>query len=527
MPLVTVVLLAIAYFAFTGAGTEIFPRVDSGQLQVRLRMPPGTRIDRTEDATKKTLELIARTAGSENVAITSAFVGLQPPTYAINPIYLYTSGPQEAVIKVNLVKGSRVNMEDLKETLRSLVPKQIPGAVLSFEPADLVDQVMSLGTSNPVEVMIQGKNLPESRMLAEKLIPALRAIPYLRDMQIAQPLDYPTIQINYDRVRAGQMGISVSQAGKSVLAGTSSSRFTEPVYWLDNVSGNAYQVQVEYPQLAMNSPEQIEQIPVGKSGGQTMFLRDIADWKQVTSIGEYDRINQLRFITVTANLYKKDLGRSISDIQEAIAKLGVLPPGVKCYLRGQSEVLKDTTLELATGLLLAVVVIGLLLTAWFQSVKLSLTVLFVVPGVLAGSMLLLWLTGNTMNIQSFMGCIMAVAVAVSNAVLLISNAEDLRSDTGREITGSGMQAAENRLRPILMTSLAMIAGMIPMSLGFGEGSKQTAALGIAVIGGLLFSTMTTLCLIPVLYDWITSHRKVVSASYDPTDKRSTYFDQTN
>lgn len=532
LPLVTITLLAVAWFAYTSAGTEIFPRVDTGQLQVRLRMPPGTRIERTEDATKKVLGLIGEAAGAGNVAITSAFVGLQPPTYAINPIYLYTSGPQEAVIKVNLVKGSGVDMEAVKETLRASVPKNIPGALLSFEPADLVDQVMSLGTSNPVEVVIQGKSLPQSRGLAEKLIKSLHTLPYLRDIQIAQPLDYPTVQINYDRVRTGQMGLTVSQAGRSVLAGTSSSRFTEPVYWLDNASGNSYQVQVEYPQLAMNSPEQMEQIPVGKSGEQTIFLRDIAEWKQGVSIGEYDRINQQRFITVTANLYQKDLGRSVADIQQSIAGLGTLPPGVKVYLRGQSEVLKDTTYELSTGLLLAVIVIGLLLTAWFQSLKLSLVVLFVVPGVLAGSMLLLWLTGNTMNIQSFMGCIMAVGVAVSNAVLLVSNAEGLRYAAGLPTTsgpfaGAGVQAAGSRLRPILMTSFAMIAGMIPMSLGLGESGRQTAPLGIAVIGGLLFSTLITLCLIPVLYDWLTGNRQRISSSYDPTDKDSKYFDQVS
>jgi len=522
LPFVTLVLFGVAYLAFKGAGTELFPRVDTGQLQVRLRMPPGTRIERTEDATKKVLGLIGEAAGKENVAITSAFVGLQPPTYAINPIYLYTSGPQEAVIKVNLVKGSGIKVEDLKESLRVSVPRQVPGAALSFEPADLVDQVMSLGASNPVEVVIQGKSLPQSRALAEKLMVSLRGLPYLRDVQIAQPLDYPTVQINYDRVRTGQMGLTVGAAGRSVLEGTSSSRFTEPVYWLDNAAGNAYQVQVEYPQLAMNSPEQMEQIPVGKSGEQTVFLRDIAEWKQGVSIGEYDRINQQRFLTVTANTYRKDLGSAVGDIRRSIAGLGVLPPGVKVYLRGQSEVLEETTFELSTGLLLAVVVIGLLLTAWFQSVKLTGTVLFVVPGVLAGSLLLLWLTGNTMNIQSFMGCIMAVGVAVSNAVLLVTAAESLRGDG---MPGAGAQAAAGRLRPIVMTSLAMIAGMIPMALGLGESGRQTAPLGIAVIGGLLFSTVITLCLIPVLYDAVTGKHKAVSHSYDPTDGHSKFYDQ--
>src|SRR5215204_5374154 len=524
VPLVILVLLAVAFIGYKKAGTEIFPKVDAGQMQVRLRMPTGTRIERTEDATKKTLLIIDSIAGKKNIAITSSFVGLQPQSYAINPIFLYTSGPHESVIKVNLNKGSGISIENLKEQLRSSIKKNIPGVAVSFEPADLVDQVMSLGANNPVEVVIQGKNLAQSREMADKLGQSLSQISYLRDVQIAQPLDYPTIQINYDRIRIGQMNLTVDQAGRSVTEGTSSSRLTQPVYWLDKVSGNAYQVQVEYAQLSMNNPEQVEQIPVGKANGQPIFLRDIAEWKKGSSIGEYDRINQQRFITITANTHKRALGNAVTDVNKAIGQLGELPQAVKVYLRGQSDVLNQTTAELSTGLLLAIVVIGLMLTAYFQSLKLSLTVLSVFPGVLAGSMLLLWATGNTLNIQSFMGCIMAVGVAVANAILLISNAELLRSQQ-KDVTWIGAQAAKNRLRPILMTSFAMIAGMIPMSLGLGESGKQTAPLAIAVIGGLLFSVFMSLLLLPLVYDLIMGKKKTMNMSLDPNDENSIYYDE--
>ncbi|HTF32044.1 MAG TPA: efflux RND transporter permease subunit, partial [Flavitalea sp.] len=313
-------------------------------------------------------------------------------------------------------------------------------------------------------------------------------------------------------------------AGRSVVEGTSSSRLTQLVYWLDKTSGNAYQVQVEYPQFVMNSPEQVEQIPVGKSGDQPIYLRDIAEWKRGTSIGEYDRINQQRFITVTANIHRQDLDKAINDVNAAIKNLGELPPAVKVYMRGQADVLNQTTRELSIGLLLAIVVIGLMLTAYFQSFKLSLTVLSVFPGVLAGSMLLLWMTGNTLNIQSFMGSIMALGVAVANAILLVVNAESIRlQQTHTEKIGA--QAAVNRLRPILMTSLAMIAGMIPMSLGLGESGKQTAPLAIAVIGGLLFSTLISLWLLPLIYDLLMGNKKPKSVSIDPNDETSVYYDQ--
>ncbi|MGZ3839788.1 MAG: efflux RND transporter permease subunit, partial [Flavisolibacter sp.] len=414
----------------------------------------------------------------------------------------------------------------LQEKLREQVGRAAPGATLSFEPADLVGQIMSLGTTNPIEVVIQGKNLAQSRQIADKLKVSLATISCLRDVQIAQPLDYPTLQINYDRVRGGQMGITVDEAGRSLVEGTSSSRLTQLVYWLDKQSGNAYQVQVEYPQFMMNSSEQIEQIPVGRVGGNMFYLRDIAQWKKSKSVGEYDRINQQRFITLTSNIYGKDLGSAVKAVQAAINHLGTLPQGVKVYQRGQSDLLDQTNGELSLGLLLAVVVILLMLAAYFQSFRLAFIVLSVLPGVLAGSMVLLWLTGNTMNIQSFMGCIMAIGVAISNAILLVVNAESLRSDA--VVTGSiGAQAAANRFRPIVMTTLAMTAGMLPMAFGFSESGKQTAPLGIAVIGGLLFSTLISLWLLPLVYDRLMGHRPLKSVSLDPTDINSLYYEENH
>jgi multidrug efflux pump subunit AcrB len=518
------VMFGLVYVGHKETGTEIFPRVDAGQMQVRLRMPAGTRIERTEDATRKFLQLVSNDAGESNVSISSSYVGLHPSVYAVNSIFLFTSGPQESVVRVNLAKNDGVSIEKLQEQLRIDVAKEIPNATISFEPANLVEQIMSLGSNNPIEVVIQGKNLQQSRDLANNLKKLLTRVSYLRDVQIAQPLDYPTIQINYDRIRTGQMDLSVDQAGKSVVEGTSSSRLTQPVYWLDKTSGNAYQVQVEYPQLAMNSAEQLEQIPIGKNGNNMIYLRDIAEWQKGLSIGEYDRINQQRFITITANIYKKDLGNAVHDVNGAIKQLGDLPQGVKVYLRGQSDALDQTTSESGWGLLLAVVVIALMLAAYFQSVRLSLTVLSVLPAVLAGSLLLLWITGNTLNIQSFMGCIMATGVAVANSILLVSNAEEIRF-SATDHRSVGAQAASNRFRPILMTSVAMIAGMIPMAIGLGESGKQTAPLAIAVIGGLLFSVLTSLLFVPVVYDLATGKKKRVQVSLDPNDVASAYYDK--
>jgi multidrug efflux pump subunit AcrB len=522
-PLYLIAAIIFSFIMYKSTGSEIFPKVDAGQFQMRLRMPTGTRIERTEQATKDVLNIIDSAAGKGNVEITSSYVGLQPPGYAINPIFLWTSGPHESVLKVNLKKKA-VQLEDFKELLRNEIKKYNSSILISFEPADLVDQVMSLGTNTPIEIAVQAKNLAQGREYGEKLMKELQRISYLRDIQFGLPLDYPSLQINYDRIRTGQMGLTVDDAAKSVIAGTSSSRLTTPVYWLDNASGNAYQVQVEYPQYKINSPEQVEQIPVSSNNGKTIYLRDVADLKKINTVGEYDRLNQQRYITVTANLNKRDLGTAVKDVNKAISNVGEIPQGMKIYLRGQAELLDQTLTELSQGLLLAIAVIFLLLAANFQSFKLSLVIVTTIPAVVTGSFLLLLLTGQTLNIQSFMGSIMAIGVAVANAILLVTHAELLRRQN-EQVQNIGLEAAKNRLRPILMTSVAMIAGMIPMAIGLGEGGQQTAPLAIAVIGGLIFSTITTLLILPMVYNSISGRTKFVNASLDPDDRESKFFDQ--
>jgi multidrug efflux pump subunit AcrB len=500
-------------------GQEIFPKVDAGQAVVRVRLPVGTRLERTEEVTRKILALGDSISG-HRVDITSAFVGTQPASFPVNLIHLWTSGPHEAVIRINLKKGNGVNIDTFKERLRNVVSHRLTDVSLSFEPGDLVEQVINLGSSNPVEVAITGRDLKQTRDLSEKLLSSLSRIDYLRDVQIATPLDYPGININIDRVKAGQLGLSVDDIGKAVVTATSSSRFTQPNYWLDKTTGTAYQVQVEYPQFRMNSTDEIEMIPV--SGKGNVFLRDIAQWKPSQTVGEYDRLNQQRFITLTANIHEKDLGTAINDVEKAVESLGELPKGIKVIVRGQSDLLKATISELQTGLVVAVVVMFLLIATNFQSFRLSLVTLSIIPSVIGGALLFLFLTGNTLNIQSYMGIIMAVGVAIANAILFITNAEQQRKNG---ISETYREGAINRLRPIIMTSMAMIAGMIPMSLGLGEGGDQVAPLGIAVIGGLIFSLFSTLLFLPVMYDRFEGRRAYINASLDPDDMNSKHFNE--
>ena len=324
----------------------------------------------------------------------------------------------------------------------------------------------------------------------------LQSIPYMRDVQLGAPVSYPGLEIDYDRIRTGQLGLTIDQVSKSTVAATASSRFTQPNYWLDRSAGNAYQIQVEIPQYQMNQPEDVENVPIDTKQGRQVYLRDVATLKNVNTVGEYDRINQQRYISVTANLHNKDIGAAITDVNKVIKGLDSIPAGMKIYQRGQSDVFTSTFTELQNGILLAVIVILLLLATNFQSFTLSLAVVSTVPAVIAGSLLLLWITDKTLNIQSFMGCIMAIGVAVANAILFVTNAENYRRKANNNAAVLGIT---DRLRPILMTSCAMIAGMIPMSLGLGEGGDQTAPLAIAVIGGLLFSTISSLLMLPAIF----------------------------
>jgi len=515
VPVYVISSLAIAIVMYKFIGKEIFPKVNAGQFQVRLRLPAGTRLERTEEATKGLLSIIDDLADKKNVAITSSFVGVQGSSYPVNVIHLWTSGPNEAVLRVRFTADASISVEDFKEKLRQEAAKEFPNAKLLFEPADLVDQVMSQGSPTPIEVVVQGKNLKQGKEYADLLVEKLQAIPYMRDVQLGAPVNYPGLEINYDRVRTGQLGLTIDQVSKSTVAATASSRFIQPNYWLDKSAGNAYQIQVEIPQYQMHQAEDVENIPIDTKQERQVYLRDVASFKNISTVGEYDRINQQRYITVTANLHNKDIGAAIKDVNKVIKRLDSIPTGMKIYQRGQADVFSSTFNELQNGILLAVIVILLLLAANFQSFSLSLAVVSTIPAVVAGSFLLLWLTGKTLNIQSFMGCIMAIGVSVANAILFVTNAENYRKQSKID---SAIMGITDRLRPILMTSCAMIAGMIPISLGLGEGGDQTSPLGIAVVGGLLFSTLSSLLILPAVYQSLSGRKKFKNVSLLPEEE---------
>jgi multidrug efflux pump subunit AcrB len=536
-------------------GMEIFPSVDTGQFQLRLRAADGTRIERTEEIAREALAVIKDEAGAgphgeDNVAVSLGYLGLIPSSYPINTIYLWTRGPEEAVLRVALRPGCGVRVEELKHRLRDELPRRlgewlgrtlraeglnenqiaerVRGLRLSFEPADIVNEVMSFGAPTPVEVAVSGlafsgQQRDAHRAYVEKVREALAGIGSLRDLQFAQSLDYPAVAVQVDRERAGLSGVTAADVARALVAATSSSRFVTPVYWADPKTGIGYQVQVEVPPFRMNSAEEIGMVPVKGGGEPPLLLRDVAQVRAGKVPGEYDRYNMRRLLSLTANIEGEDLGRVAGHVARAIAAAGEPPRGLLIDVRGQLVPMQQMFRGLAIGLGLAVVVIFLLLTAYFQSLRLALVSVSAVPAVIAGVAVMLLATGTTLNIQSFMGAIMALGVAVANAILLVTFAERRREE-GEPATAAAVNGAEGRLRPILMTSCAMLAGMVPLALALGEGGEQTAPLGRAVIGGLAASTLATVLVLPAVFAVIMGGGGTASASLDPDDPASRYYD---
>ncbi len=525
-----VVIATIGVFG-SQLGRDIFPTVDAGQFRLRMRAPDGTHIVRTEQLAQQALRVIDDVVGAENVNLTLGYVGMIHSNFPVNAVYQWSRGPEEAILYVDLKPHRGLRVDPLKESLRERLAQEMPGIRFSFEPSDIVNEVMSFGSPTAVEVAISGANFDDSREHAEVVRRELERVPYLRDVQVGQSLDYPTLEVNVDREKAGLAGLTPTDVARALVTATSSSRFVVPNYWADPRSGIAYQVQVEIPRPVLRTPdnvatvgsaEDLGRIPLRRTTSGQVLVRDVAEVQPGTMAGQYDRYNMRRQITLTANVAGADLGTISRSVAEALERAGDPPTGVEREVRGQIPPMREMQSGLSIGVGLAVVAVFLLLSANFQSWRLAFATVSTAPAAVAGVAVILWLTGTTLNIQSFIGSIMAIGVATSNGILLVTFAEQRRR-TGVRADEAAVYGAGSRLRPILMTTFAMIAGMLPLALGFGEAGEQNAPLGRAVIGGLSGATLATLLVLPGMFT--TAQRRVGnrSASLDPGDPESAYY----
>ncbi len=530
-------------------GTELFPRIDSGQFVLRFRPPPGSNYDLTREMAVKCLQVIEQEAKAENVEISMGFVGQVAPNFGIDNMALFMRGPDDGYLRVALQESSGIKLDEFRERLRRLFPeKVIPWMVqrlqkgglpakeavaeankctFGFGPGDIVSNVMSFGSQTPLAVRMVGTDLKMVRHHAEKILANMKKIPQLRDVGFEQQLDYPTYEVEIDREKAGLSGATVDDVREALDMATTSTRFTNLNYWVDVKTGFDYLVQVEVPPKRLASPEAVEILPLKTVNPDVnLVLRDVIVGNKVRKgvrPGELDRDMSQRYLTLTANVEGEDMGRASRQVQQAIAEAGEPPRGVRVELMGQLPPMIEMFMALGVGLGVAVFVILILLTAYFQSPRLALISIGAVPGVLSGIATILYLTHTTLNIESFMGSIMCMGVSVSNSVMMVTFMDE-HWKRGTSSIRSAILGASERLRPILMTACAMTVGMVPMALALEKGSQMQAPLGLAVIGGLVMSTFATLLVLPSIFAVVIGNKKHRSPSIYPDDPDSVHYD---
>lgn len=527
--------LFLLYIVLTGAGvalllnrvgTDVMPLSDSGDFQLRIQAPSGSRLEKTEKLFKNVIEDIDSLVPPKGIAITSGFVGPQSPNGPINSIFLFTGSSDQAVLEISVNKDIYTgSIEGLKETIRKVTAQKYPDAQFNFEPMELTEKIMGQGAMTPIEIKVGGRQIEGAYAFAKKIESGLKKVPYLRDVRIAENIHYPVLQINVDRNLAGQFGLSVQDITKSLVAATSSTRYTNKNLWIDPKSGLPYQTQIQIPEVAISSEEQLRALPL-KKGSVRPILEDVAVIRHVTAPAQVNRNGPNRYVTLIANIHDKDLGTASNAVHAAIDDAGALPRGITVWTEGTMQLLSETLNSLLAGLAVAIVAIFLMMAAYYQSFKVPLIILSVVPAVFTGSLTMLYLTGSTLNLQSYMGIIMAIGVSVSNTVLLVDQGEFYRRRLLLKPSNAARLAASSRLRPVLMTAAAMFAGMLPMAIGIGDGSEQVAPLGRAVIGGLIASTLTILLLVPHFFSSLMSRAATGNPSLDPDDKGSRYYSES-
>lgn len=505
-------------------GTEIMPKSEGGDFQLRIRMPNGTRLERTEETVKQMTRSIQEALPANSLKISSAFIGMHPSANPINPIFLFTNSTGEAVLQLSMDKKKlEMGTDEFKEFVRNHLKERYPAVNFNFEPIELMEKIISQGSMSPVEVKVSAGQLKTAAKHAQKIKDLMAEYPFIRDLQIAEPINYPSIDIKIDRKRLADFDLTVQEVSRNISATTSSTRFTDKNLWVDPRSGLVFQVQVQVPENLIQTVEDLKAIPV-KKGSSFPLLADIATITAKEMPAQVNRRGPNRYVSIIADVHEKDLGAANRMINEVLEKVGEPEKGVRVWKEGSTVLLEETLMGLLSGLSIAIVLIFFMMSAYYQSLRIALIILTVVPAVIAGSGLMIWIGGSTLNLQSYMGIIMSIGVSISNAVLLVNQAEWNRKKLNLSASSAVLLSARSRFRPILMTAMAMLGGMLPMALGMGDGGEQVAPLGQAVIGGLLSSTLVILLILPMIFGKIMKKASYMDPSLDPEDLNSKFYE---
>ena len=507
-------LVGMSGYLATIVGTDFFPTADVGLIKLHYTAPIGTRLEETEKYVLAVQNKIREIIPAEELSTINDVIGV-PFSFNLALVGSDSVSSADADILIQLNKGHKPSIDYIRK-MREELPAAFPSGKFYFQTADIVSQVLNFGLSAPIDIQIEDRDLNRSYKIAQDLLKRLALIPGVADANIKQMLDYPTLRIDVDRLRAAQLGITQRDVSNNLLVSLSSSSLVAPSYFLNPVNNVNYFVAVRLPVEEVRSVNDLMGISISTPPNQAASattstlattpnapvsrLSDVASVRAGSSMQSISHYSVQRVIDVTANVDGRDLGSVTKEIKAAIAEVSKdLPITTHINLRGQPEVMETSFRNLSLGLILAIVLVYALLVVLFQSWVDPFIIMMSLPGALIGIVWMLYLTGTTINVVSLMGAIMTVGISVSNSILVVSFANDIRSREGMTPFGAAVAAGRTRLRPILMTALAMILGMIPMALGTGEAGEQNAPLGRAVIGGLTAATIATLFIVPIFY----------------------------
>jgi len=491
-------------------GQDFFPSVDSGEFKLHLRAPTGTRIedtaalcDRVEDEIRQQIPPKELVTIIDNIGLPYSGINLSYSTSA--PI-----GPADADIQVELAKDHRPTKEYVRE-LRLKLAHDFPGVTFYDLPVDIVTQILNFGLPAPLDIQIVGRNLTANRTFAESLINKLKFVPGAVDLRIQQPFNYPKFHIEVDRTKTSQVGFTQKDVANNLLISLSGSSQTTPTFWLDPRTGVSYNIATQTPQYRVDSLQDLQNIPITNGAAPPQILASLSSFTRGSEMAVVSHYNIQPVIDIFGSVDGRDLGGVSRDISKIIDQSKKdLPQGSQIVERGQVLTMRSSFIGLLAGLAFSILLVYLLIVVNFQSWLDPFIILMALPAALAGIVWMLFVTGTTVSVPALTGAIMCMGVATSNSILVISFSKE-RLEEGEDPGEAALNAGFTRFRPVLMTALAMIIGMLPMSLGLGEGGEQNAPLGRAVIGGLLFATVATLFFVPVFFSFVHSWRQSRSA----------------
>ena len=501
-----IILLSFGLIPFIGS--NFFPSVDGGQILIHARLPVGTRVEESAKRFSAIEDGIRKVIPTSEIATLVDNIGLPPSS--INLTYNNTGvvGTQDGDIQIALRQGHKPTADYVRE-LRLKLPIEFPDVVFSFPPADIVSQILNFGAPAPIDIQIRGNDLPANFVYANALLKKLKRIPGLADIRIQQSQKSPVFEVNMDRSQAQELGLTAKDVTNSMVVNLAGSSQVSPTYWLNPANGVSYPIVMQTPQYNLNSLSSLSNISVTGSGNNSaQLLGGLAQFNRTNANASISQYDIQTMVQINATPQDRDLGSITADIRKVIEESSVdLPKGTKVVLLGQVKTMEKAFTGLLYGLLGAIVLIYFLIVVNFQSWRDPMVIISALPAALAGIVWMLFATRTTLSVPALTGAIMCMGVATANSVLVISFARE-KLDELNDSVAAALEAGFVRFRPVLMTALAMVIGMLPMALGLGEGGEQNAPLGRAVIGGLIFATVATLMFVPVVFSMV--HPKLSS-----------------